>query len=336
MAKTLSRSAMLARDLLGRIARRELRPGDPIDLPALGRRHGVSRTVVREALADLGGKGLIVARPKVGTTISPESQWNLLDPDLVDAAIRQDGPESMLQEGIELRRVVEPALAAAAARDASRAQRRAVLEALRGLADAIGAAATERMLHADEHLHATIAAACGNRMLRSIDMALAPVRSLQRRGMIALSAAGAAPSEEAHRLLALRTGLALAIARGDAHAATAHALAAASVAVPHAPAQEPEQPPAAPAGSVPPRTANGAPSSDPARPDAARPDPAPVADTDEWPDTMTMGAALPALSAVRRGMLDPMAAASPLEVPVLLDAPAPRLADSPTPLATGS
>ncbi|MFN9774003.1 MAG: FadR/GntR family transcriptional regulator, partial [Burkholderiales bacterium] len=94
MAKTPSRSALLARELLGRIARRELRPGDPIDLPALGRRHGVSRTVVREALADLGGKGLVVARPKVGTTIAPESQWNLLDPVLVAVAIAETGPDS--------------------------------------------------------------------------------------------------------------------------------------------------------------------------------------------------------------------------------------------------
>jgi DNA-binding FadR family transcriptional regulator len=41
--------------------------------------YGVSRTVLREALKTLEAKGLVEARPKVGTRVSPSSRWNLFD-----------------------------------------------------------------------------------------------------------------------------------------------------------------------------------------------------------------------------------------------------------------
>ncbi|MBD8066745.1 FadR family transcriptional regulator [Devosia sp. PTR5] len=43
-------------------------------------RYGVSRTVLREALKTLEAKGLVEARPKVGTRVSPRSRWNFFDP----------------------------------------------------------------------------------------------------------------------------------------------------------------------------------------------------------------------------------------------------------------
>jgi DNA-binding FadR family transcriptional regulator len=42
--------------------------------------YGVSRTVLREALKTLEAKGLVEARPKVGTRVSPRSRWNFFDP----------------------------------------------------------------------------------------------------------------------------------------------------------------------------------------------------------------------------------------------------------------
>src|SRR5690606_1552412 len=41
---------------------------------------GVSRTVLREALKTLEAKGLVEARPKVGTRVAPRSRWNFFDP----------------------------------------------------------------------------------------------------------------------------------------------------------------------------------------------------------------------------------------------------------------
>jgi DNA-binding FadR family transcriptional regulator len=230
MAKTLSRSAILARELLGMIARRELQPGDPIDLQALGRRHGVSRTVVREALADLGGKGLVVARPKVGTAVAPASQWNLLDPGLVAVAAAQTGPASMLAEATELRRVIEPALAADAACSASSPQRMAVLDAVRATAGAVGRADRIAAAAGEVALHDAIAAACANRLLQSIDRTLAPVRALHRERLHSAQFLRTGVGAGVLRLLALYTELALAIVRRDGPSAAGAALAIASAA----------------------------------------------------------------------------------------------------------
>ncbi len=215
MAKTLSRSAALARELLGMIARRELQPGDPIDLQALGRHHKVSRTVVREALADLGGKGLVVARPKVGTTVAAASQWNLLDPGFVSVAIAQSGSGSMLGEALEVYYAVVPALAANAARAATRRQQSVILAALRAVADAVGRADREAHTAADQALHEAIADACSNRLLRSIDRALDPVRSLLRNRLHDMPLHHGGAGSGLRRLLSLQSALCLAIARRD-------------------------------------------------------------------------------------------------------------------------
>jgi DNA-binding FadR family transcriptional regulator len=45
--------------------------------------YGVSRTVLREALKTLEAKGLVEARPKVGTRVSPKSRWNFFDPQVL-------------------------------------------------------------------------------------------------------------------------------------------------------------------------------------------------------------------------------------------------------------
>ena len=45
--------------------------------------YGVSRTVLREALKTLEAKGMIEARPKVGTRVSPASRWSFFDPQVL-------------------------------------------------------------------------------------------------------------------------------------------------------------------------------------------------------------------------------------------------------------
>ncbi len=322
MAKTPSRSALLARDLLGRIARRELRPGDPIDLPALGRRHGVSRTVVREALADLGGKGLVVARPKVGTTIAPESEWNLLDPVLVGVAIAEPGPDSMLHEASDLRRVIEPALAADAARDAGRAQHAAILDAVRTLAGAVGIHDREAWSRADAALHAAIAGACGNRLLRSVDHALVPVRTLHRQRLLDTQPPEGPFGAELLRLLETQTALGLAIVRRDPQRASGLALALAT-------------PAARTASAAASRPADPPPGTLPDRPTAPLPTvPAFVSEpprttSEDWPETETMVRAADPFAPLRRGRLEPDEPAPTLIVPALVgDAPrdpAPRV-----------
>src|SRR5690606_2011829 len=49
----------------------------------LARAHGLSRSVTREAVKMLAAKGLLSARPKIGTVVQPSERWNLLDPDVL-------------------------------------------------------------------------------------------------------------------------------------------------------------------------------------------------------------------------------------------------------------
>src|SRR3954469_5582259 len=58
--------------------------------PELCRSFDVSRPVVREAMKALEEKGLAHAQQGRGTTITPPDEWNLLDPMVLEAMIRDD------------------------------------------------------------------------------------------------------------------------------------------------------------------------------------------------------------------------------------------------------
>src|ERR1700726_443193 len=59
-------------------------PEKPMPTEAqLGIRFCVSRAVIREAVKILSSKGLIATRRPLGTWVQPESDWNMLDPDVL-------------------------------------------------------------------------------------------------------------------------------------------------------------------------------------------------------------------------------------------------------------
>ncbi len=70
----------------------------------------VSRTVVREAMRTLTGKGLIESRPKSGTRVRPPEQWNQLDPDVLRWHLETADIDRYLAKLFQLRTAVEPAL----------------------------------------------------------------------------------------------------------------------------------------------------------------------------------------------------------------------------------
>jgi DNA-binding FadR family transcriptional regulator len=116
------------------IVRGEVAPGEP--LPAelkICEMLNVSRTVVREAIRTLTGKGLVESRPKSGTRVRPREEWNQLDVDVMRWQLEHADTDSYLAKIFELRNAMEPtaaALAAKAATDADRAELRAAWEAM--------------------------------------------------------------------------------------------------------------------------------------------------------------------------------------------------------------
>ncbi|MFO1056047.1 MAG: FadR/GntR family transcriptional regulator [Dongiaceae bacterium] len=118
-------------DELGqRIVRHEF--GDEGTLPTepeLGAELGVSRGALREAVKVLVGKGLLEVRPKTGMRVRPRSQWNLLDPSVLawqaSGRLRLRHAFSL----VEFRLIVEPRASGLAAKRATRAECKAILEA---------------------------------------------------------------------------------------------------------------------------------------------------------------------------------------------------------------
>src|SRR5882724_8440084 len=81
----------------------------------LCRQYGASRSVLREAVKMLTAKGLLGARPRQGTWVQPESNWNLLDPDVLRWLLERKFSYSLLVEFAQIRLAVEPKAAALAA-----------------------------------------------------------------------------------------------------------------------------------------------------------------------------------------------------------------------------
>jgi DNA-binding FadR family transcriptional regulator len=69
--------------------------------------YGVSRTVLREALKTLEAKGLVEARPKVGTRVSPKSRWNLFDPQVLSWHYEARPGRAFLESLFDTRQTLE-------------------------------------------------------------------------------------------------------------------------------------------------------------------------------------------------------------------------------------
>lgn len=133
----------------------------------LAHQNGTSRSVTREAVKMLTAKGLLRARPRQGTSVTSESHWNLLDPDVLRWLLERKFSLSLLKEFTEMRLAIEPAavaLAAARVDAATVARIEASLERMkaadRGEGDAV---------EADIAFHTALLGASGNRFFANLD-----------------------------------------------------------------------------------------------------------------------------------------------------------------------
>lgn len=129
----------------------------------LSKEHGISRSITREAVKMITAKGLLAARPRVGTFVQPEENWNLFDIDVLRWIMEQKLSPGLLRQFNELRLTVEPQAAAYAARRASPAQVTSILTSLNRMHAA--AEGDGDPLSADIDFHVAILRASGNPFL---------------------------------------------------------------------------------------------------------------------------------------------------------------------------
>lgn len=148
------------------IASGEFKAGDVLpNADELSARLGVGRSVLREGLKVLSGKGMIEARPKTGTRVRPRSEWNHLDPDLLAWRYASPSPEDVASI-FDLRRAIEPAAAALCARKATAgqiAQIAAILAEMEANADD-----SERFAGPDLSFHQALLRFTGNELISSL------------------------------------------------------------------------------------------------------------------------------------------------------------------------
>ncbi|WP_307128815.1 FadR/GntR family transcriptional regulator [Streptomyces sp. B1I3] len=140
----------------------------PLVPEEIGQRFEVSRTVVRESLRVLEAKGLVSARPNVGTRVRPVSDWNLLDPDIIEW--RAFGPQrdDQRRELVELRWTIEPLAARLAAGHGREDIQQRLGEMIEIMGHAMGQGDTITFSRADAEFHSLLIQAAGNRMLEHL------------------------------------------------------------------------------------------------------------------------------------------------------------------------
>lgn len=157
------------------IALGEYPPGQPLKAEAeLCEEFDASRTVLREAVKMLTAKGMLDARPRRGTVVLPESQWNLSDPEILNWLLDRKGSLPIISEFADMRLAIEPAACALAAANMNTDNRTILLKAI----DRMKAASRgeDDHLDADIAFHVGILECSGNRffwnMRHTIEVAL--------------------------------------------------------------------------------------------------------------------------------------------------------------------
>ncbi|MFX4294578.1 FadR/GntR family transcriptional regulator [Streptomyces bohaiensis] len=140
----------------------------PLVPEEIGQRFEVSRTVVRESLRVLEAKGLVSARPNVGTRVRPVADWNLLDPDIIEW--RAFGPqrEDQRRELCELRWTIEPLAARLAAGHSDEEVRQRLGDMVDIMNHALAQGDGLTFSRADAEFHTLLLQAAGNKMLEHL------------------------------------------------------------------------------------------------------------------------------------------------------------------------
>ncbi|SAL26775.1 FadR/GntR family transcriptional regulator [Caballeronia telluris] len=132
----------------------------------LSKKHGVSRTIMREALSILISRRMLDVRPKTGTRIRPPTDWLIIDHEVAEWRLRAAADPAYLRGLIEFRLFVDPRAAALAAERATRNQRIAITAAYQKFAQSDANSAA--VCAAEDALQSAIVDASGDELLRQM------------------------------------------------------------------------------------------------------------------------------------------------------------------------
>jgi GntR family galactonate operon transcriptional repressor len=129
---------------------------------------GVSRTAAREAMQKLQSLGLIEVRRRKGASVLPRSDWNLLDPSVLDVAVTYVADVEFFQDLIEARLLIEPRAAELAAHRANDRDIERIEAALTSMGVQAEGTRGPGWHDADLSFHTSIIDAAGNWVLRQL------------------------------------------------------------------------------------------------------------------------------------------------------------------------
>jgi DNA-binding FadR family transcriptional regulator len=168
-------------DAIGeRIVTGQLSPGSPLPSESeLCSMFGVSRTALREALRVIAAKGLVEAKPKIGTLVRAAEHWNYLDADVMAWRLNTEDSDNVIAELYELRHLIEPLAATLAATNAKSKDIEQIREAYREMEAA--ADDGERIIEPDLKFHRAIIGASGNKLFSSLAHVISAALSINFR-----------------------------------------------------------------------------------------------------------------------------------------------------------
>lgn len=155
----------LVDNLGARIVSGRLPPGSLLISEQIGAEYGVSRSVVREAFRVLEAKGLLRSRPRIGTKITSDEDWNYLDPQVLSWRLQGPDRSRQVHELLTIRRGIEPLAARlAATRSAEEPVPEELERSITEMSDAMERGDLHGFVAADITFHMSLLTYSNNRM----------------------------------------------------------------------------------------------------------------------------------------------------------------------------